>query len=186
MRRPNRSLTWTIAMVALSVLAAPIGESAPIRGPACLHVPFQGITETSETGEVIGSSDPRDWGCTSEKGGIGSVSARGTATPPPAPPPPEGVCTFPAAPNPATHSLVLRFTLGETRQVRLLIYGQEWRHGPREVFTVRTLIEAQLQAGHHTVTWDRRNDAGEIVPAGMYRAVLEAGTDVLCGDIELR
>ena len=182
MTRPNRSLVFT-TFFALAMVLVPTGEGDPSHGLACLYTPFRDITETSETGRTIGRVDPQDWGCVDEQGGApGGSRAFGV----PVPPPRSGICLQPAVPNPAAGFVRLGLTMGWSRHVRLVIYGQSWRGGPREVFPVRTLVDADLQVGMHSITWDARNDAGEPVPPGIYRAVMEAGTDVLCGDIEIR
>jgi 3-phytase len=41
--------------------------------------------------------------------------------------------------------------------------------------TVRTLAERQMEAGEHSLSWDGRNDAGSIVPAGTYLLRLDTG-----------
>lgn len=181
MARLHRPLVFLTFLI-LAMVLAPTGEADPSHGQACLHTPFRGITETSETGETIGPVDPQDWGCVGEQGEApGGARALGV----PVPPPPSGICLQPAAPNPAAGSVRLGLTIGESRHVRLVIYGQSWRGGPREVFPVRALVDAQLQVGVHSITWDAKNDAGERVSPGVYRAVMEAGADVLCGDIEI-
>ena len=177
MTRLHRSLAFA-AFLALA--PASMGEADPSPAKACLRPPFHGITETLDTGEVVGKVDARDWGCVG--GGDGSARVLGV----PVPPPPSGVCLQPASPNPATGAVRMRFTIGEVRHVRLTMYGQTRGGGPPDVFAVRTLVDAQLQVGAHEVTWDLRNDVGERVPPGIYRAVMEAEPDVLCGDIEIR
>jgi hypothetical protein len=181
MTRLHDSLALAM-FIALITVPVPSGRADPPQpGFACLQTPFRGITETSETGEITGFSDPLDWGCVS--GPDGAARAMDT---PPLPPPPEGVCLYPAAPNPATTAVRLRLSLGESNHVRLVVHGQAWRGGPREVFPVRTLLDASLQAGEHAIIWDARNDAGERVTPGVYRVVAEVGAHVLCGDIEVR
>ena len=184
MTRPNRTLVFTtffaLAVVSVAVLVS-MSDADPPPGQACLQTPFRGITETSELGELIGFVDPLDWGCV---GGDAGGSARTLGVP--VPPPPSGICLHPPGPNPSTGAVRLRLTLGEARHVSLVMHGQAMRGGPREVFPVRTLLDADLQVGEYEVIWDAKNDAGERVPPGIYRAVMEAGADVLCGDIEIR
>ena len=177
-----------IALVALAVLTVSAVEGGPPpSAPTCLHTPFHRITATSEIGEIIGATDPLDWGCANGQGSaVGrSVRTSGAGAVPP-PTPPSGVCFLPAYPNPATTAARLRLSLGQSTHVLLVVYGQTWHNGPREVYPVRTLFDTQLQAGEHTVLWDGRDASGVRVPAGIYRAVMEAGEDVLCGDIEIR
>ena len=179
MTRLERHLVFA-ALLAVALVWVATGEANPSPGRACLRPPFHGITETLDTGEIVGKADARDWGCVG--GGDGSARALGV----PVPPPPSGVCLQPASPNPATGAVRIRFTIGEVRQVRLTMYGQTRGGGPPTAVPVRTLVDAQLQVGAHEVTWDLRNDLGERVPPGIYRAVMEAEPDVLCGDIEIR
>jgi flagellar hook assembly protein FlgD len=40
---------------------------------------------------------------------------------------------------------------------------------------VRTLSAGQAESGDHTAVWDGRNDAGEIVPNGVYLIRLQSG-----------
>ena len=79
----------------------------------------------------------------------------------------------PAYPNPFNPSTTLQFAVpanmsGKT-QVSLNIYnilGQK----------VRTLVAAKkLQAGVYRVKWQARDDAGRVLPTGIYFAVLRAG-----------
>ena len=187
MRPQTSSLAFGFALLALPILTATAAQAAPPpTAPTCVHTPFRGITATSEFGDLIGSPDPLDWGCTDGQGSAAGSSGRTSGDPIPVPPPPSGFCLLPASPNPATTSTRLRLTLGSPAHVRLLIYGETWRHGPREVYPIRTLLDGQRMPGEHMVTWDARDDGGERVPAGIYRAVMEAGADVLCGDIEVR
>lgn len=169
----TRHLAWATLLAFVWVAT---GKADP--RPACLKPPFHGITETLDTGEIIGKVDAKDWGC------VGGSSARTFGVP--VPPPPSGVCMQPASPNPATGAVRLLFTIGEVRHVRLTMYGQTRGGGPPTAVPVRNLVDAQLVAGAHEVTWDLKNDVGERVPPGIYRAVMEAGSDVLCGDIEIR
>jgi 3-phytase len=41
--------------------------------------------------------------------------------------------------------------------------------------TVRVLSKGQMAAGDHSMQWDGRNDAGQIVPSGVYLVRLESG-----------
>jgi hypothetical protein len=187
MRPQTVSLALRITLLALPILTATAAQAAPPpAAPTCVHTPFRGITATSEIGDLIGSPDPLDWGCTDRQGSATGSSVRTSGEPIPVPPPPSGFCLLPASPNPATTATRLRLSLGNPAHVRLVIYGETWRHGPREVYPIRTLFDAQLMPGQHEAIWDARDDGGVRVPAGIYRAVMESGADVLCGDIEIR
>ena len=64
-------------------------------------------------------------------------------------------------PNPFNPSTEIEFDLQRRSVARLTIYnilGQE----------VRKLVDAELSAGHHTVTWDGSDDAGKRVSTGIY------------------
>ncbi len=70
-------------------------------------------------------------------------------------------------PNPFNPETVIRFEIPGETEVRLTIYnmlGQE----------VRRLLEKQMAAGHHTVSWDARDAYGQPVGAGVYFYRLEA------------
>ena len=71
-------------------------------------------------------------------------------------------------PNPFNPETTIRYQLQEADQVRLAIYnllGQQ----------VRTLVNQNQISGSHTVVWDGRNDAGEVVTSGMYFYKLKVG-----------
>ena len=71
-----------------------------------------------------------------------------------------------SSPNPATQSASLRFTLPQAGQTSLRLYGADGR-------LVRTLAQGPLAAGNHTLGWDRTDDRGERLPAGIYYAKLD-------------
>ncbi|MCK4396931.1 T9SS type A sorting domain-containing protein [candidate division WOR-3 bacterium] len=41
---------------------------------------------------------------------------------------------------------------------------------------VRTLVDEHKEKGYYAVEWDRRNDEGRLIPAGMYFCKLIAAT----------
>ena len=68
--------------------------------------------------------------------------------------------------NPETE---IRFQLPEAGQVTVKIFnttGQE----------VRTLVSGRQEAGHHSMTWDGRDNYGHAVASGVYLYQLRAGT----------
>ncbi len=75
-------------------------------------------------------------------------------------------------PNPFNPSTVINYTTSPsanstgTRLVIFNLLGQK----------VRTLVDARETAGSHSVTWDGRNDAGELLPSGVYIYRLTFGT----------
>lgn len=74
-------------------------------------------------------------------------------------------------PNPFNPSTMIRFTLPEASKATLHIYNT---NGQR----VRTLVNQNLNAGYHEVTWDGRNESGGLVASGMYIYRLQAGSYV--------
>ncbi|MBD3236923.1 MAG: hypothetical protein GF330_09485 [Candidatus Eisenbacteria bacterium] len=68
-------------------------------------------------------------------------------------------------PNPATQSAALRFTLPQAGQASLRLYGPDGR-------LVRTLAQGAMDAGTHTLEWNRTDAQGERLPAGVYYAKL--------------
>ena len=71
-------------------------------------------------------------------------------------------------PNPFNPTTLIQYALGSDEQVRLSVYnvlGQE----------VRVLVDGFNNAGSHTVEWNGRNEAGQLVPSGMYFYRIDAG-----------
>ena len=157
--------------------------------PDCLRGPFHGITATDPNGEILGHTDHSDWGCAEvspadARVGV-SQGAQGTADIP-VPPPPPGICMRPASPNPLVSATTLLLSLGEDHHVRLAVYGQSRGNGPPHTFLVRTLLESDLRAGFHSITWDAKNDQGQRVALGLYRVLMEAEGKTICGDIQVQ
>jgi sugar lactone lactonase YvrE len=64
-------------------------------------------------------------------------------------------------PNPFNPETKISYRLKDAGDVRLTIFnlrGQE----------VRTLVSSSMIAGNHSVVWNGRNDAGQVVPSGIY------------------
>jgi hypothetical protein len=70
-------------------------------------------------------------------------------------------------PNPFTGQAVVRYSLTRPGNVSLAVYDLA---GTK----VRTLVSGQEQAGQSAVTWNRADDAGRQVPAGVYFCRFEA------------
>jgi len=70
-------------------------------------------------------------------------------------------------PNPFNASTAIRYTLAAPAQVSLEIFNPL---GQR----VRTLVSQEQQAGLHVATWDGQDDAGKVVPSGIYLYRLRA------------
>lgn len=71
-------------------------------------------------------------------------------------------------PNPFNPETVIRFVLPAQAQTRLAVYDMNGR-------LVRTLVNGTVEAGAHQVNWNASNDAGQILPSGMYVYRLTAG-----------
>lgn len=64
-------------------------------------------------------------------------------------------------PNPFNTRTTIGYSLPEAGYVRLRIYntlGQE----------IKTLVDGPIQAGHHSVIWDSRDESGQEVTSGVY------------------
>lgn len=70
-------------------------------------------------------------------------------------------------PNPFNPSTSIQFTVPREGPVRLWISDAAGR-------TIRTLIHATRTAGKHSVLWDGRDDAGNLVSSGVYFYTLES------------
>ncbi|MBZ0267875.1 phytase [bacterium] len=74
-----------------------------------------------------------------------------------------------SSPNPARNDTRIRFMLGETSTVELLVVDAAGR-------AVRRLLPPRRRdAGAHVEAWDGRDDAGRAVPAGVYFCRLSTG-----------
>jgi hypothetical protein len=74
-------------------------------------------------------------------------------------------------PNPFNPSTAIAFALGGTAATQLDIYDLSGRK-------VRTLVDATLDAGQHTVRWNGQDDAGRPLASGTYVARLRSGGQV--------
>ena len=72
-------------------------------------------------------------------------------------------------PNPFNPTTTIRFDVPEATKVRLEVYDIMGRR-------VATLVNNELQAGRHEVSWNAQNDAGLSVSSGLYLYRLEAGS----------
>ena len=71
-------------------------------------------------------------------------------------------------PNPFNPSTEISFSLRSAENVKLEIFNVQGRK-------VRTLIEAPMAAGEHTIQWDGRSESGNRVASGVYMYRLQAG-----------
>jgi len=73
-----------------------------------------------------------------------------------------------AYPNPFTADTHIEFTLQQAQSAAVGIFDVKGRR-------VASLATGQYAAGVHTVDWNGRNDAGQVMPTGIYFAQLHAG-----------
>jgi glucose/arabinose dehydrogenase len=86
-------------------------------------------------------------------------------------PAPAAVTFAPPWPAPAHGAVHFAFTLSASAEVELVIFDLTGRR-------VRRLIDPGPQpARAHDVVWDGRDDAGQVLPAGIYRVRLTAGRE---------
>lgn len=74
-------------------------------------------------------------------------------------------------PNPFNPTTMIQYQLPEAGKVSLRIInslGQE----------VRTLVDADMDAGYHTISWDGRDTAGNMVSNGIYMYQIKSGSFV--------
>ncbi len=71
-------------------------------------------------------------------------------------------------PNPFNPETVIRYQLPQDSQVKLSIYNVLGRE-------IRTLVNANKEAGYHDATWDGRDNTGQQVASGVYLYRLRAG-----------
>ncbi|NIO29192.1 MAG: T9SS type A sorting domain-containing protein [Candidatus Latescibacteria bacterium] len=81
-------------------------------------------------------------------------------------------------PNPFNPSTVISFRLGQRKHVDMKIYDIAGR-------LVRTLINEELAAGPHRITWDGRNDKGARTASGIYFYKLSVAHKVVTGKLAL-
>ena len=70
-------------------------------------------------------------------------------------------------PNPFNPDTQIRFGLPSASQVSLRILNTRGE-------TVRIIVDDELRAGWHTLTWDGKNTSGQAVGSGIYLYYLEA------------
>jgi hypothetical protein len=80
---------------------------------------------------------------------------------------PAALAFAPTGPNPASDSITLRFRLPRASRTSLAIFDVQGRR-------VRALATGLRPAGEQAVTWNRRDDGGHAVGAGIYFARLES------------
>jgi hypothetical protein len=75
------------------------------------------------------------------------------------------------APNPFNPSTTIRLSLAETGNTRLDVYNMNGQ-------LVRTLIDGNMTAGPHEITWDGTDAVGRQIASGVYLYRLSAGENV--------
>ena len=100
------------------------------------------------------------------EGGFALLTPATTAGVPGGQPPGELALARPH-PNPARQSVVLSFALPRAAVVSLAIYDAGGRR-------VRGLASGEQPAGDHAVVWDLRDEAGRVVPGGLFFVRLQA------------
>jgi len=78
------------------------------------------------------------------------------------------------SPNPSGRPSNIRFVLPSEARTSLRIYDATGR-------VIRTLADARLSAGIHDVVWNRRDDEGRRVSAGVYVVRLQTNQGTLSG-----
>jgi flagellar hook capping protein FlgD len=76
-------------------------------------------------------------------------------------------------PNPCQGATVVLFQVPTPSFVELIVRKPSG-------LTVRSLVQQDLPAGYHQVTWDARDDSGNLVPAGPYWFLFRTGSDYRC------
>jgi len=89
---------------------------------------------------------------------------------------PQTISLSPARPNPARIRAEIGYQLPNSGPVTIELYNVA---GAR----VATLVNGPKGAGHHTITWDLRDDAGRRVANGVYMIRLTAGALTATGKI---
>jgi hypothetical protein len=74
------------------------------------------------------------------------------------------------APNPFTTMTTLRYDLSSASQVELRIYDLSGR-------MIRRINAGEMAVGNHTLAWDGRDSAGKTCAAGVYTALMTAGSE---------
>ncbi|HSG00537.1 MAG TPA: GEVED domain-containing protein, partial [Vicinamibacterales bacterium] len=85
---------------------------------------------------------------------------------------PDRVWLAPLTPNPSRMLSTIRFGLPHESDVRLEAFDVNGRR-------VRTFVDRHMPAGRHTLQWDFRDDAGRVLPSGIYLVKLRVGSELL-------
>jgi len=80
---------------------------------------------------------------------------------------PKEFVLYPNYPNPFNPETKISFGLPNSSHVKIEIYDIAGR-------SVRTLIDGVMACGYHQVTWNGKNDIGDLVSTGVYLCRLDA------------
>ncbi len=112
------------------------------------------------TGVAVVAAKIRD-AANRELAGAGTTGIDEPAAGGPGAAPPLATVFYAPAPNPASGSALLRFTLERPAAASLRVYDTAGR-------LVRTVADQPFPAGGSSVAWDGRSDAGDPAPTGIY------------------
>jgi hypothetical protein len=73
-------------------------------------------------------------------------------------------------PNPFNPKTTIRFAIPSAKDVKLEIFDVNGRR-------VAMLLDGNMDAGEHHVVWDGRDNAGKVLPSGLYFYKLNTGTE---------
>ncbi len=73
-------------------------------------------------------------------------------------------------PNPFNPQTTIKYSIGKTENVRLSVYDVTGRE-------VSVLVNGQKTAGDYSITWTAKSKNGDILPSGIYYAVLRVGNE---------
>lgn len=82
-------------------------------------------------------------------------------------------------PNPFNAGTAIRFVIPRSGWVRLVVYDILGR-------PVRSLVEGEVAAGAHTVSWDGKDGRGQSMASGVYLYVLQGEEGSMPGDRRFR
>jgi hypothetical protein len=77
----------------------------------------------------------------------------------------------PPFPNPAVKMITIGYGIPTMSHVRIKIYDITGR-------IIKTLVDAETEAGFYSLSWNREDDARHSVPNGVYFVRLEAGSEI--------
>ena len=156
-RKDRLILTTVLIIAALIAFVGCDKSSDPVE-----EYHFLGITQTDQTGAILGSPDPDDW-CQASLG-PGNI--------------PRDYALWPAYANPASSSITVKFGLPQEDSVEVYILAWPSKR-------VKTLVNATRPAGTYALTWNLRNDSDSLLAPDIYRCVMKTATFTCHGDIQI-